>query len=296
MDADGSTDTATVTVTVTGVNDTPVTIGTIGTQTNNDSDVITPLNVSGFFDDPDTSDVLTYSVTGLPPGLVINTNTGVISGTIDSSASVGGPYTVEVTANDGRGGSVTQTFTWNVNNPAPIAVNDNFGTNEDTAGVVGNAITNNDSDPDNDALSAIVQTNVVGSNGGLFSIAANGQVSFNPNGNFEDLAAGETRDTSFTYTLVDADGLTDTATVTVTVTGINDAPVTVGTIGTQTNNDSDVITPLNVSGFFDDPDTSDVLTYSVTGLPPGLVINPTPVSSAERLTRVLPWEVPTPWK
>ncbi len=201
---------------------------------------------------------------------------------------------MEVTANDGRGGSVTQTFTWNVNNPAPIAVNDNFGTTEDAAGVVGNAITNNDSDPDNDALSAIVQTDVVGSNGGLFSIAANGQVSFNPNGNFEDLAAGETRDTSFTYTLVDADGLTDTATVTVTVTGINDAPVSIGTIPDQNDSDSEVVS-FGISSFFDDPDTSDVLSYSAANLPSGLVIDPVTGVISGTIDSSASVGGPTPW-
>jgi VCBS repeat-containing protein len=70
-----------------------------------------------------------------------------------------------------------------------------------------------------------VQSNVAGDNGGLFSIDVNGNVTFDPSGDFEDLAAGETRQTSFTYTIVDADGATSTATVTVTVIGVNEPPV-----------------------------------------------------------------------
>ncbi len=230
-------------------------------------------DVSGFFVDADASDLLTYSATGLPAGLTIDATTGVISGTIDSSASAGSPYAVEVTATDPHGASVTQSFAWSVSNPAPLADDDSFSANEDDGPtLVGNAL-GNDSDPDNDALSATVQTDIAGTNGGLFSIAADGGVSFEANGEFEDLALGETRQTSFVYTLVDADGATDTATVTVTVTGQNDAPVAVGTIADRSNNDSDAVS-LDVSGFFADADASDLLTYSATDLPLGLSINP----------------------
>jgi hypothetical protein len=123
---------------------------------------------------------------------------------VDSSASASGPYSVAVTMSDGNGGSVTQNFTWNVSNPGPIANDDAFtALEDDAASVVGNAITNNDSDPDGDALTAVVQTGVTGTSGGLFSIVEDGQVTFDPDGAFEDLGAGETRETSFTYTLAD---------------------------------------------------------------------------------------------
>ena len=51
-------------------------------------------------------------------------------------------------------------------------------------------------------------------------------VSFNPGADFDDLAAGASRPTLFTYTV--SDGITaDTATVTVTVTGVADDPIAV---------------------------------------------------------------------
>ena len=46
--------------------------------------------------------------------------------TIDSSASQSGPYTVVVTATDSGGLSTTQTFTWNVANPLPVANDDSY--------------------------------------------------------------------------------------------------------------------------------------------------------------------------
>jgi VCBS repeat-containing protein len=223
----GVTEMASVTVQVAPVNDDPVPVGTISDRSNDDSDVVS-VDVSGFFDDVDVADVLTYSATNLPTGLTIDPATGVISGTIDSSASVGGPYNVIITADDGNGGTTTQSFVWSVSNPLPTAVDDEYNaTQNDSAIVVGNAITNNDTDPDGDVLSAIVQSDVAGSNGGLFSIDSNGNVTFDPNGDFADLLGGETRQTTFSYTIEDADGATSTATVTVTVLGVNEPPVPV---------------------------------------------------------------------
>ena len=60
------------------------------------------------------------------------------------------------------------------------------------------------------------------SNGGVFAINADGTASFDTNGEFEALAAGETAITSVDYTVEDANGLQVTSTYTVTVTGVND--------------------------------------------------------------------------
>ncbi|MFF3920027.1 putative Ig domain-containing protein [Streptomyces sp. NPDC001852] len=53
---------------------------------------------------------LTYSATGLPTGLSINSSTGLISGT----ASTAGTYQVTVTAKDSTGASGSTSFTWTV--------------------------------------------------------------------------------------------------------------------------------------------------------------------------------------
>ncbi|MER6066080.1 putative Ig domain-containing protein [Streptomyces sp. NPDC001792] len=53
---------------------------------------------------------LTYSATGLPTGLSINSSTGLVSGT----ASTAGTYQVTVTAKDSTGASGSASFTWTV--------------------------------------------------------------------------------------------------------------------------------------------------------------------------------------
>lgn len=118
-DGEGGTSLAEILVTVADINDTPTVSGSIGDQTNLDSQLIS-LPVAGAFSDPD-GDMLNYTAIGLPAGLTIDPDTGVISGTIDRSASQvnGGVYAITVTADDGRGGSVSTSFEWTVTNPAP---------------------------------------------------------------------------------------------------------------------------------------------------------------------------------
>ncbi len=107
----GVTETTTVTVTVGDVNDIPTTTG-LADRNNLDGQTVS-VNVAAIFADND-GETLTYSASGLPAGLSINPGTGIITGTIDKSASQSGPYTVIVTASDGHpGGSVSTSFTWN---------------------------------------------------------------------------------------------------------------------------------------------------------------------------------------
>ena len=58
-----------------------------------------------------------------------------------------------------------------------------------------------------------------------------GDVTYNPNGQFEFLQAGDETFDSFSYTVSDGHGGTTTADVNVTVRGVNDAPVAVAQMG-----------------------------------------------------------------
>jgi hypothetical protein len=60
-------------------------------------------------------DVLTYSATRLPPGLIVNPRTGLISGTLTSASA--GTYAVTATVSDGDLTS-SQTFSWTVKRPS----------------------------------------------------------------------------------------------------------------------------------------------------------------------------------
>jgi hypothetical protein len=62
--------------------------------------------------DTPAGQTLTYSATGLPAGLSINSSTGLISGTPTTAVTAA---SVTVTAKDGTGASGSATFTWTIN-------------------------------------------------------------------------------------------------------------------------------------------------------------------------------------
>ena len=257
-DGQGGTSTATVTVTVATVNDPPVVSGSIGNQTNLDSQAIS-LPVGGAFADPE-GDALAFTAVGLPAGLTINAATGVISGTIDHSASQsnGGVYSVTVTANDGKGGSVSQTFTWAVTNPAPVATDDSASVNEDTS--VRIPVLANDPDADGDPLTVTAAS----AGNGTVTINADGSLLYTPNPNFNG-------SDTIIYRITDREGGFSTASVTVTVNPVNDAPVTSG-IPPQ-NGDDGTNVSISIASSFGDPD-GDKLTFTATNLPPTLTLDP----------------------
>ncbi|MAW91609.1 MAG: hypothetical protein CL574_11065 [Altererythrobacter sp.] len=282
--ASGESLTRTVNLTVTPVNDAPDAVGTIADQSDADADTVTALDASGFFADID-SPVLTYSATGLPPGLSIDPATGVISGTIDNSASqggAGGVYSVTVTATDGDGASVDQVFDWTVTNPAPVANDDAATTNEDVT-VTGNVLTGAgaDSDPDGDTLvvsgftiagDATVYApgdSVTIAGVGVFTLAADGSYSFVPAANWNGVVP------TVNYTISDGEGGGDSADLVITVRPVNDAPVIVGpdqsgTVVEAGNLDDGTPTmgDPEVSGQFVASDVdSATLTWSIVGTP-----------------------------
>ncbi len=83
----------------------------------------TVISMSASATDPN-NDTLLYGATGLPAGISIDTETGLISGTISYLASPDSPYAVTVTVSDDNGNTenATQSFTWVVTNAnqAPV--------------------------------------------------------------------------------------------------------------------------------------------------------------------------------
>ena len=120
-DGNGDFDTAFVDLNVNAVNDGPQITANLSPQNNVDGQEIIPIDVSAGFTDIDGDD-LRFIAEGLPPGLVIDAQTGIISGVVDSSASVDGPYSVTITAVDPSGATITSSFLWTIDNVAPIVI------------------------------------------------------------------------------------------------------------------------------------------------------------------------------
>ncbi|MCB1958636.1 MAG: tandem-95 repeat protein, partial [Rhodocyclaceae bacterium] len=117
---------------------------------------------------------------------------------------------------DGNGGTDTATVTITIPpaNDAPIAVDDGpLSTDEDTP-LTNINVLGNDSDPDGDPLTVTAAS----SPNGTVSINPDGTLDFTPNADFNG-------PTTISYTISDGNGGTDTATVTINVVSINDAPV-----------------------------------------------------------------------
>ena len=104
-----------------------------------------------------------------------------------------------------------------VNNTAPAAGNDSYATNEDTALVVAAAsgVLHNDTDADNDALSAHL---VAGPAHGSLTLNLDGSFSYAPAANYNG-------SDSFTYKANDGTADSGVATVSLTVNAVNDPPV-----------------------------------------------------------------------
>src|SRR6185295_18745897 len=120
--SDGTlTDTDAFTWTVTNVNQPPVFSTEFTDRTDAEGAAI---NFDADATDPDGT-ILTYSATGLPGGITINSSTGVVSGTLNGTSS--GSYNTVLTVSDGTL-TDTDAFTWTVTAPATtiVYVDDTF--------------------------------------------------------------------------------------------------------------------------------------------------------------------------
>ena len=150
---------------------------------------------------------------------------------------------------------------------AAQANDDTATTNEDNA--VNINVLANDSDPDGDTLTVTAVTQ--GTNGAV-SINPDQTVKYTPNPNYFG-------SDSFTYTINDGHGGTDTATVNVTINAVNDAPEFTINLLSQTLQYSDAITPVTVSVSDVDDSTSSLTLTIESTLPAGLTATPTGVGS-----------------
>ncbi|MET0014544.1 MAG: immunoglobulin-like domain-containing protein, partial [Sedimenticola sp.] len=124
----------------------------------------------------------------------------------------------------------------------------------------------NDTDADGDALTITDVSEVVDADGNVIGTAevVDGKVEFTPNAEYEGLTDGESVQGSFTYTISDGQGGTDTATVSVSVLGENDAVsdiVVTGTTVTEGAEAGTVVSTLDAV----DPDTGETFTYEIVG-------------------------------
>lgn len=165
--------------------------------------------------DGDVLTVQAQSFTTALGGTVVLNADG--SFTYQGAANFNGNDSFDYTVFDGNGEQDTATVSLTINgvNDAPSAQDDAFSGNED-AQITGNVL-GNDADIDGDALSVDAQP-ITTAHGGTVLLTSNGNFIYTGAANFNGTD-------SFSYTLQDAAGATATATVLLSITAVNDAPV-----------------------------------------------------------------------
>ncbi|MFM6403601.1 MAG: Ig-like domain-containing protein, partial [Microcystis sp.] len=149
----------------------------------------------------------------------------------------------------------------------PAAANDDFTRTENQT-LTGNVFSNNgrgaDIDFNSSPLTIIAvdgKSEAIGQqitliSGALVTLNSDGTFNYDPNGQFKKLGTGQTGTDSFTYQIRNNNNLTDTGTVTITLTGENDAPTLVSLADRGFTQNSTIDTSLaNLSN--NDSDTND---------------------------------------
>ena len=252
---------ATVTLTVNSVNDAPV--------AQNDTAVLLEdtshnINVLGNDSDVDgTLDKTSLEVVTQPEHGNVQVNNGVFSYTPDINSYGADTFTYRVKDDLGLWSNHAEVFiTVTAVNDAPLANNDVIQTNEDESVIID--VTQNDSDIDGhlDEDSVNIVTNPAF---GHITNNVDGTVTYTPISNYVGFD-------SFTYSVLDNEGAqSNTASVTITVLAVNDAPVIEShpvTSATQDEAYSYVVTVKDI-------DSADSYKLSALELPSWLDFDPT---------------------
>jgi VCBS repeat-containing protein len=275
QDTAGLTDTASVTVTVTGVNDAPQALPDVWET---DEDTLLVSGLASVLDndmDPDLNDTRTVTASDTASGsgaAVAVAADGTFQYDPAGIDALQGLHESEMrmdtffyTMADGHGVSDSAQVlitVWGVED-APVAYDDAATTDQDNTVYIPDVL-QNDTDPDASETRRVAGVNVSATLG-LLSNHGDGTFEYDPNGQFDHLDLGQSATDSFTYDVADSTDLTDTATVTITITGLNDNPDAVDDAVSGWETTEDALLTVSVESVLDndtDPDASAVLTVN----------------------------------
>ncbi len=255
---DGTTtsNTAVTIVSVVAVNDAPTAVGDAAIVNEGSSVVI---DVAGNDTDPDDGlDLSSITVTGAPAnGSLVDNGDGTLTYTHDGSETTADSFTYTIRDLSGAvSNAATVNITVNPQNDAPTAVNDAAVVDEGAA--VGIDLAANDTDPDNPLDLTSIQIVGAPANGSIL-VNGDGTVTYTHDGS-------ETIADSFTYTIRDLSGaVSNTATVTITVTPQNDAPTAVNDAAVV---DEGAAVGIDLAANDTDPDNPlDLTSIQIVGAP-----------------------------
>ncbi len=259
---------ATATITVTPVNTPPLAANNTYTLNEDESLTVAAPGVLGNDSDPDGDPLTAVLITGPTNGVLTLNATGAF--TYQPNTNFHGTDGFVYVAHDGSLSSSNATVTITVlpvNDP-PAATNDTFTVSKNTLlAVAAPGVLGNDSDLDGDPLTAVL---ITGPTNGVLTLNTNGGFDYLPGTNFSGTD-------SFVYVANDGSLNSSNATVTITVTAANVAPLatndsysvsednvlavaTPGILGNDADIDGDLLTVLLISG-----PTNGVLTLNANG-------------------------------
>ncbi len=223
-DTDSDCSTATVTLTITPVNDAPLATDDSNT-TNEDTQVGGDASEN---DIPSGDGGNTWSVVTNPAhGTLTFNNDGTYTYTPEADYNGMDSFNYQLCDTDSDCSTATVTLTITPVNDAPLATDDSNTTNEDTQ--VSGDVSENDTPS--------------GDGGNTWSVVTNsthGTLTFNNDGTYTYMPEADYNGMdSFTYQLCDTDGDCSTATVTYTISPVNDVPLATDDSNT-TNEDTQV--------------------------------------------------------
>ena len=259
-DGSATSNVATVSITVTPVNDVPVANNDSATVAEGGTINMAPAGVLANDTDPDGPAALTAILVSGPAhasSFTLNPNGSYVY-VHDGSETISDSFTYKASDSVATSNTATVSITITPVNDAPVANNDSYtvaegGTlNPPAPGVLGN-----DTDSDSPTLTAVLVSGPA--HASSFTLNANGSFTYVHDGS-------ETLSDSFTYKANDGSLNSNVATVSITVTPVNDAPVAVndgpynvleggtlnvpspGVLTNDTDVDSPTLTAVLVSG------------------------------------------------
>ena len=282
---------ATVTLTLAAVNDAPTLAAIAVSGTEDTTFTFTAADFTGAYTDPESTALASITVATLPAtGLLKLSGVNVTASqvitaadlpnlTYEPAANENGAKTFTVTASDGglSSGTATVTLTLAATNDAPtlaaIAVS---GTEDTTFTFTAADFTGAYTDPESTALASITVatlpatgllklsgTNVTASQ--VITAANLGNLTYVP-------AANENGAKTFTVTASDGGLSSGTATVTLTLAAVNDAPTLAGIAVSGTEDTTFTFTAAAFTGAYADTESTRLASITVATLPaPGLL-------------------------
>ena len=292
-DGTAASPTRTVTVTVNGTNDAPMAVSPLPTVRTAVAGSAYSYDLNNLFEDPEGDDLTTFTVsTGTCTGFAVDGDNlvGSDTGGIVPAGTTAGDVSCTIAASDGTAtGNAMFSMAVFDSAPALAAANDTASGTEDEATITGNVTDGSSGGRDTAPSGAPMVTryeagssltgaavnapaSAPGTHGSL-TITTAGVFTYTVADSNNALTTGENNTDTFTYEITDGTASRETATLTITITGVNDAPVTVSPLPALRTVFRGTMYSFDLNRLATDADNDDLTFTQVAGTCEGFTIS-----------------------